>query len=85
VVRVADLQQGLEALDATAPHASRTIVSDATVAPHALEYVDGYVHLADQDEGYVLFCLTLDPSQARSVGACQNRDSSRVKLHAFQF
>jgi len=61
VVCVADLQEGLEVLDATAPYASRTIASDATVAPHALEHVDAYVHLADQDEGYVLFRLTPDP------------------------
>jgi len=61
IVCVADLQEGLEILDATAPHASRMIASDDTVAPHALHYVDGYVHLADQDEGYVVFRLTVDP------------------------
>jgi len=60
IVCVADLQEGLEILDVSASYASRMIASDDTVAPHALEYADGYVHLADQDEGYVVFRLTLD-------------------------
>jgi len=61
ILCVADLQEGLEVVDASAPHASREIAADASVAPHALEYADGYVHLADQDEGYVIYRLTLDP------------------------
>jgi len=61
IVCVADLQEGLEILDATAPYAARMIASDDSVAPHALAYADGYVHLADQDEGYVVFRLTIDP------------------------
>jgi len=61
IVCVGDLQEGLEILDVSAPYGQRDIASDDSVAPHALEYADGYVHLADQDEGYVLYRLTLDP------------------------
>jgi hypothetical protein len=61
ILCVADLQEGVEVIDASAPYSAREIAADVAVAPHAIEYEDGYIHLADQDEGYVLFRLVLDP------------------------
>jgi hypothetical protein len=60
ILCTADLQEGVEVIDASAPYGSREIATDADVAPHAIAYADGYLHLADQDEGYVLLRLTLD-------------------------
>jgi len=60
IMYVADLQEGVEVLDASAPYASGMIASDATLAPHALACESGYIHVADQDEGYVLLRLALD-------------------------
>lgn len=59
ILCVADLQEGVEVIDASAPYSSRMAAVDTSYAPHAIEYADGYIHLADQDEGYVLLRLLL--------------------------
>ncbi|MFC2082870.1 LVIVD repeat-containing protein [Candidatus Bipolaricaulota bacterium] len=65
ILCVADLQEGVEVIDASAPYSSRMAAVDTSYAPHAIEYADGYIHLADQDEGYVLLRLVLDDESGR--------------------
>ncbi|MBU1050852.1 hypothetical protein KKG90_12625 [Candidatus Bipolaricaulota bacterium] len=54
---VADLQEGVEVIDASVASAPRLVARETTLAPHAVFYADGYVHVADQDEGYVVLRL----------------------------
>jgi len=61
LVCVADLQEGVEVIDASVPSAPVLVAQDRTLAPHSVYYADGYVHVADQDEGYVLLRLTVRP------------------------
>lgn len=61
ILCVGDLQEGVEIVDASAPYARQMAASDGSFVPHALEYANSYIHLADQDEGYVLLRLVLDP------------------------
>ncbi|MBN1858829.1 hypothetical protein JW848_06445 [Candidatus Bipolaricaulota bacterium] len=61
---VADLQEGVEVIDASVPSAPVPSAVDSTLAPHAVCYADGYVHVADQDDGYVLLRLTDSPIDA---------------------
>ena len=58
IICVADLQEGVEVIDASEPSAPRLVAQDPTLAPHSVYYADGYVHVADQDEGYVLLRLS---------------------------
>jgi len=60
-VCVADLQEGVEVVDGSVPAAPVLVARDQTLAPHSVYYADGYVHVADQDEGYVLLRLTVQP------------------------
>jgi len=68
---VADLQEGVEVLDVSLPSGERLVARDDTLAPHELYFEDGYVHVADQDEGYVLLRLEYRPSPRRPRGRRQ--------------
>lgn len=59
ILCVGDLQEGVEVLDASAPTLSWLILADPRWSPHSLWFEDGLVHLADQDDGYVLLRLHL--------------------------
>ena len=60
IVCVGDLQEGVEVLDASASFLNRLIVEDPRWSPHSLWFEDGLIHLADQDDGYVLLRLHLE-------------------------
>lgn len=53
-VFVADLQQGIEQLDATAPSQLRLATRLPGYAPHAIRLAGAYVYVADQDKGLVV-------------------------------
>ncbi len=57
----AGLQEGTELIGSSVQGAPALVAQDRTLAPHSVYYADGYVHVADQDEGYVLLRLTDEP------------------------
>jgi hypothetical protein len=59
IVCVADLQEGVEVLEIPDGGPARMILADSSYAPHSLHYEGGYIHLADQDDVYVLLKLEL--------------------------
>lgn len=68
---VADLQEGVEVLDLSLPFGERLVVREDTLAPHELYCLDRYVHVADQDEGYVLLWLEYRSPPRRPAGRRQ--------------
>ena len=68
---VADLQEGVEILDMTCSQGDCLLIREDTLAPHELYCLDRYVHVADQDEGYVLLWLEHRWPPRRATGRRQ--------------
>ena len=57
IVCVADGYEGVEVLDASRPSGERVLAREGSLQPHSLYYQDGFIHVANMIEGYVLLRL----------------------------